>query len=118
MITLLKRSKQIYFASYFQTNINDRKNTCKCIKNLTSFKKWLNSIPSAVIENSVTLTNPQLIAAAFKKCFVNILSSVDPQSIMKASCILSLNPLKAGEPNSIPKKVLQLLYIKPIDWAI
>ena len=49
--TLLKRSKQSYFTNYFQTNINDLKNTWKDIKRVTSLKRTLHSVPSALIEN-------------------------------------------------------------------
>ena len=63
--TLLKRSKQSYFTNYFQTNINDLKNTWKGIKKLISLKRTSNSVPSAVIESNITLTKPKDIANAF-----------------------------------------------------
>ena len=90
---------------------------------------------SAVIENNITLTKPKDIANAFNKYFINISSSI--QSTNKFSrnkfhyflpdieincffvkpvdkieiknIILSLNPLKAVSPNSIPTKILKLL---------
>ena len=76
LLTLLKRSKQSYFTNYFQTNINDLKNTWKGIKKLISLKRTSNSVPSAVIENNITLTKPKDIANAFNKYFINISSSI------------------------------------------
>ena len=40
-------------------------------------------MPSAVIENNITLTKPKYIANAFNKYFVNISNSI--QSIIKLS---------------------------------
>ena len=65
--------KQIF---YFQTNINDLKNTWKGIKKLISLKRTSNFVPSAVIENNFTLIKPEDIANAFNKCFVNISSTI------------------------------------------
>ena len=108
--------------------------TWKCIKKLISLKKTSNSEPSAVIENNITLTKLEDIANAFNKYFINISRTI--QSTIKFSrskChdflpdidinsfiikpvhktemqnILSLNPLKAVDPNSVPTKILKLL---------
>ena len=92
-------------------------------------------MPSAVIENNITLTKPKDIANGFNKYFINISRSI--QSTIKFSrikfhnflpnieinsflikpvdkietknIILSLNPLKAVSPNSILTKILKLL---------
>ena len=91
-------------------------------------------MPSAVIENNITLTKSKSIANAFNKHFINISGSI--QSTIKFSknkfhdflpdididsfflkpvdkveiknSILCLNPLKAVGPNSIPTKILKL----------
>ena len=108
--------------------------TWKGIKKLISLKKTSNSEPSAVIENNITLTKLEDIANAFNKYFINISRTI--QSTIKFSrskChdflpdidinsfiikpvdktemqnILSLNPLKAVDPNSVPTKILKLL---------
>ena len=72
---LLKRSKQSYFTNYFQTDIDDLKNTWKSTKKLISLKRTANSVSSTVIENDITLTKPKDFANAFKKYFINISSS-------------------------------------------
>ena len=81
--TLLKGSKQSFFKNYFQTNINDLKNTWRIIKNLISMKITSNSLPSTVIKNHITLTKPRDIANAFNKYFINISSLI--QSTIKFS---------------------------------
>ena len=108
--------------------------TWKGVKKLISLKKTSNSEPSAVIENNITLTKLEDIANAFNKYFINISRTI--QSTIKFSrskChdflpdidinsfiikpvdktemqnILSLNPLKAVDPNSVPTKILKLL---------
>ena len=42
--TLLKRGKESYFTNYFQTNINDLKNTSKYITKLSLLKRTSNSV--------------------------------------------------------------------------
>ena len=133
--TLLKRGKYSYFTNYFQTNINDNKNTWTGIKRLIiSLKRTSNYVTSAVI-GYITLTKPKNIANTFSKYFINISSSI--QSTIQLSrnkfhdflpdidiktffiksvdkieiqdIILSLNHLKAVDPNSILTKILKLL---------
>ena len=132
---MLRRSKQSYFTNYFQANINDLKNTWKGIKKLIYLKRTSNSVPSAFIENDITLTKLKDIVNAFNKYVINISNSI--QSTIKFSrnkfhgflpdveiksffikpadkieiknIILSLNPLKAVGPNSIPTRILKLL---------
>ena len=69
---LLKRSKQSYLANYFLTNINEFKSNWKSIKKLIFPKRTSNSVPSAVIENNITLTKPEDIADAFNKDVIDI----------------------------------------------
>ena len=59
LITTLLKSKQPYFTNYFQTNINDLKNTWKGIKKVISLKRTLHSVPCALIENNILLTKPE-----------------------------------------------------------
>ena len=128
---LLERRKQPYCTNYFQKNFNDLKNAWKGIKKLISLKRTSNSLPFAVIENNITLTKSEDIANEF----VNISSTI--KSIIKFSTnkfhsflpdtdinsffikpvdkteiqniILSLNLLKAVDPNSILTKIMKLL---------
>ena len=83
LLTLLKKSKQSYFTNYFQTNIDDLRNIWKGVKKLRSWRRISNIVPSAVIENSITLTKPDNIADAFNKYFMNVSSTI--QSKIKFS---------------------------------
>ena len=131
----MKESKKSYFTNYFQNNLNDLKSTWKGIKNLISLKELPNVAPSNIFDNGRSLTEPQEIANAFNKYFVNV--ATDIQSSIRYSknnfhdflhpininsfflnptdeievknIILSLNPSKAIGPNSIPTKILKLL---------
>ena len=101
LLTLVKRSKQSYFTNYFQTNINDLKNTWKAIKVPISS----NSVPSPVIEDNITLTKPEDIANAFNKYFINISSTI--QSTIKFS--------KKKFHDFLPDIDINSFFIKPVD---
>ena len=131
----MQESKNSDFTNYFQNNPNESKSTWKSIKNLISLKELPNVAPSNIFDNGRSLTEPQEIANAFNKYFVNV--ATDIQSSIRYSknnfhdflppvninsfflnptdeievknIILSLNPLKAIGPNSIPAKILKLL---------
>ena len=70
--TLLKRSKRLYFTTFFNDNLNNLKNTWKGIKNLISLKTVSNSSPSSIYYNNKTVTSPFEIASAFNYYFSNI----------------------------------------------
>ena len=77
----MKESKKTYFSNYFQNSRNDLKSTWKGIKNLISLKELLNVAPSSIFDNSRSLTEPQEIANASNKYFVNV--ATDIQSSIK-----------------------------------
>ena len=127
MSTLTKESKRFYFTNYFQNNLIDLKCIWKGIKNLISLKQLPNVAPSNIFDKGRSLTEPQEIAKAFNKYFVNV--ATDIQSSIRYSknnfydflppininsfflnsteetevknIILSLNPSKTISPNSI-----------------
>ena len=131
----MKESKKSYFTNYFQNNLNELKSTWKRTKNLILLKELPNVAPSNIFDNGRSLTQPQEIANAFNRYFVNV--ATDIQSSIRYSenffhdflppininsfflnhtveievknIILSLNPSKAIDPNSIPTKILKLL---------
>ena len=133
--TLLKRSKHTYFSSFFQNHINDSKNTWKCITRIISLKYSTSTVPSTIIQDNVSLTNPKDIADAFNNYFSNVATSIKssikysrnksfdflPQINMNSffinptdkteikSIILPLDPLKSISPNSVATKILKLL---------
>ena len=84
MSTLLKKSRKSYFTNYFQNDdLNDLKSTWKGIKNLISLKELPNVAPSNIFDNGRSLTEPQEIANAFNKYFVNV--ATDIQSSIRYS---------------------------------
>ena len=76
----LKESKRPYFTNYFQNNLNDLKSTWKCIKNLISLKELSKVAPSNIFDNGWRLTEPQEIANAFNKYFVNVDTDIQSSS--------------------------------------
>ena len=73
---LLKRSKHTYFSSFFQNHINDLKNTWKGIKRIISLKDYTSTVPSTIIEDNISLTNPKDIADAFSNYFSNVATGI------------------------------------------
>ena len=134
LATLLKRSKHTYFSSFFQNHINDLKSTCKSIKRIISLKDSASIVLSTIIEDNISLPNPEDIAVAFNNYFSNVATGI--KSFIKYSrnkffdflsqtninsffinptdkieiknIVLSLG-LKSIGPNSIPTKILKLL---------
>ena len=115
LATLLKRSKHTYFSSFFQNHINDLKNTWKSITRIISWKDSLSTVPTTIIEDDISLTNPKNIATGIQ-FFKNILEINSLISFIKLTQtffslthlvkqmenILSLDLLKPIGPKSIP----------------
>ena len=76
LATLLKRSKHTYFSSFFQNHVNDLKNTWKGIKRIISLKDSTSTVPSTIIEDNISLTNPKDIADAFNNYFSNVATGI------------------------------------------
>ena len=74
--TLMKKSKQFYFTRFFQTNLNDLKNTWKGIKSIISMKNDSHTLPNTITDNNKTLTNPKDIANAFNTYFAKVALNV------------------------------------------
>ena len=67
MATLMKKSKQSYFAKYFESNIKNLKNTWKGIKNITS--NSASSSPNLLNFNNELTSDPLKMASVFNKYF-------------------------------------------------
>ena len=70
--TLMKKSKQNYFAKYFESNIKNFKNTWKGIKSIISLKNSASSSPNLLNFNNELTSDPLKIANVFN----NHLSSI------------------------------------------
>ena len=129
-----KRSKHTYFSSFFQNHINDLKNTWKGIKRIISLKDSSSTVPCAIIEDNISLTNPKDIADAINNYFSSVATGIQssikhsrnkffdflPQIVINSffinptdkaeikNIILFLDPLKSISPNSIPTKILMI----------
>ena len=133
--TLLKQSKKNYYTKFFNSNINNIKNTWKGIKSIISKGDNESFAPTSISINKSILTEPNIIANEFnnyfcsigKKIQSNIKHSfrdfhfflgdlfeksffVSPTDNMEIADIISnLNQYKSEGPNGIPMKILHLL---------
>ena len=144
--TLMKKSKQAYYDSYFEKKWKSIKNTWKGINSLISLKTVASSIPTVFsLDNGDTITNPYDIAHTFNNYFASIaetlkksikythkhfsdylsnesystifLQPTDKEEI--ANSISSHNSSKASGPNSIPYRILFLLKMTfQSNWQI
>ena len=76
LVMLLNRNKHTYFSSFFQNHVNDLKNTWKGIKRIISLKDSRSTVPSTIIEDNISLTNPKDIADAFNNYFSNVATGI------------------------------------------
>ena len=66
-----------------------KKNTWKAIKRLMSLKDSSSTVPSTIIENNKSLTNPKDIADTFNDYFFNVATGI--QSSMNHKLIYNIN---------------------------
>ena len=76
LATLLKRSKHTYFSYFFQNHVNDLKNTWKGMKRMISMKDSTSTVPSTIIEDNISLTNPKDNDDAFNNYFSNVATGI------------------------------------------
>ena len=133
--TLLKRSKQNYYKKYFESNLNNSKNTWKGIKSIITMKNVISTVPRTLSHGDNTFTNPCEIANVFNNYFASVADTAKQNinhshkhfsEYLKHQCnnsifiqptdreeianiISSLNINKASGPLSIPNKILILL---------
>ena len=70
--TLLKKSKQIYYTKYFESNWNNIRNTWKGIKTIISIKNITTTIPHSIEFNNRTITDPTTMSNVFNNYFTSI----------------------------------------------
>ena len=83
--TLLKKSKQIYYTKYFESNWNNIRNTWKGIKTIISIKNITTTIPHSIEFNNRTITDPTTMSNVFNNYFTSIAE--------KTKYFLSINQL-------------------------
>ena len=68
----MKRSKQNYYKKYFESNLNNSKNTWKGIKSIMTMKNVNSTVPRTLSDGENTSTNHCEIANAFNNYFVSV----------------------------------------------
>ena len=71
--SLLKRSKQNYYEKYFESNLNNSKNTWKGIKSIITMKNVISTVPITLSHGENTITNPCKIANVFNNFLPQLL---------------------------------------------
>ena len=73
--TLLKRSKQNYYQKYFESNLNNSKNTWKGIKSIITMENVISTVPRTLSHGDNTITNPCGIANVFHNYFASVVDT-------------------------------------------
>ena len=135
IVALIKLNKKNHYHEYFTKNSADIKKTWKGIKSVINIKAASESLPSSMLINNSSETDPNKIAEGFNSFFSSIaeklqgnihsvntdfkkylsdrvdtnfvMHSADTEEILRI--IVSLNNSKATGPNSIPTEILKLL---------
>ena len=135
IVALIRLSKKNHYQTYFTQNSADLKKTWKGIKSVINIKSASESLPSSMLINDTSESDPTKIAEGFNSFFSSIaeklqgniysvntdykkylsnrvdtnfvMHSADTEEILRI--ILSLNNSKSSGPNSIPTDVLKLL---------
>ena len=68
----MKRSKQNYYKEYFESNLNNSKNTWKGIRSITTMKNVISIVPRALSHDVNTTNNPCEIANVFNNYFASV----------------------------------------------
>ena len=134
LVTLIRKSRQNYFAKYFSENSKKIRETWKGIKNIIQMKNRTDSLPTCILNNKgISISDPLEIANTFNLYFSSI--GGDLQSKIHSShtnfskylknpnvnslfispinanevydLISNLSNSKASGPNSIPTVVLK-----------
>ena len=70
--TLMKKSKMNYYNHYFETNVDNIKNTWKGIKYILNINNNLSYTPKILVSNDTASTEPIEIANIFNNFFISI----------------------------------------------
>ena len=73
----MKRGKQNYYKKYFESNLNNSKNTWKGIKSIIAMKNVVSAVPSTLSHGENTITNPCEIANVFNNYFASVAETAE-----------------------------------------
>ena len=133
----MKKSKQIYYTKYFESNRNNIIDTWKELKTMTSIKNITTTIPQSIEFDNRTIIDPTAMTNVFNNYFTSIAEKrksnikflpkhytdylpnknkntnmifLTPTAKNEISFIISsLDSHKGSGPNSIPMTILKLL---------
>ena len=147
VLTLIRKSKNIYFQNFFESNKSDIKKTWQGIKNIVNINKKQNILPTKLQYNNKVYDKDSDIADNFNTFFTNIGNSVE-EKMPKASIhftdflknksehtlfrkpvceskvsdmIRNLNSSKSCGPSSVPSNLLKTFssfFAKPLAMLI
>ena len=147
IVALTRKSKKIYFSSFFQSNILNLRKVWQGINSIISNKSKKSGVSSIYLDNNDITSDPILISNNFNDYFSKVatntrskivhsskhfsdflknsndktifLSPTDEKEVL--TCISHLNGNKSSGPSSIPYKILNLLQLdiaKPLSQLI
>ena len=68
--TLMKKSKQIYYTKYFESNWNNIRSTWKGIKTIISIKNITATFPHSIEFHNRNITDPTAMSNVFNNYFI------------------------------------------------
>ena len=133
LVTLIRKSKENHFRSFFSENTKNLRETWKGIRNIIEIKSKGDSFPTCILENGSSITDPIRIANKFNSYFTSIAHNIQskihsshtnftkylkepnmhnffisPTSRFEVFNLISkLKTRKASGPNSIPTVILK-----------
>ena len=147
IITLIRRSRNSYYASYFEEHKTNAKKTWEGIRKVINVSKKNKTMPAKLVKNNADIEGEKNMAGAYNEFFVNIgnmveqkipisdkhfssylgnsasnsifLKSVDNKEVL--DMLNHLNSSKSCGPNSIPSNLLKthaLHFVEPIKFVI
>ena len=76
LISLMRKSKEIHFKNFFVINTKNLREVWKGIKSIIQTKNRGESIPTCVLDNGSSITDPTLIADKFNFYFTSIVNDI------------------------------------------
>ena len=104
----MKKSKQNYSTKYFETNIENLKNTWKGIKCIISLKHFASSSPNVMNFSNELTTDPLKIANVFNNYFSSIGEKLDQKQDFQIKITLTTFMVKIFNSFFINKKLFPL----------
>jgi hypothetical protein len=147
IITLIRRSRNSFYASYFEEHKTNAKKTWEGIREVINVSKKNKTMPTKLVKSDAEIVGDKNMAGAYNEFFVNIgnmveqkipiseksfssylgtsasnsifLKNVENKEVL--AMLTQLNSSKSCGPNSIPSNLLKthaLHFVEPIKFVI